>query len=324
MKNNLFKKLFDFDINAVHKISVSKNEIYNQLLLYIFFTTKKNLLLVVSTLNEATEIYNEIKNYLDEVYLFPEDDFMAKKAIASSPELLYMRANILNKFESESKKIIIVHLNSFIKKLPAPSSYKENRINIKINSEINREDFINKLIKIGYKKESMVYETSDFAVRGFIIDIFPINEENPIRIELFDDTIEKIKYFDPVTQKSIKEIEEIIISPIKDDFDNNNSSIRDYNKDGLVIFHNYNQIINQEKMIQPQLKYLGMQSEIFKLSKLVNENDLYLDTINNRNSDIKIEAEAIDNYNSNKEKFFFDIKTSGGTLYTTNKLLTDE
>ena len=59
MKNNLFKKLFDFDINAVHKISVSKNEIYNQLLLYIFFTTKKNLLLVVSTLNEATEIFLE-------------------------------------------------------------------------------------------------------------------------------------------------------------------------------------------------------------------------------------------------------------------------
>ena len=114
MKNNLFKKLFDFDINAVHKISVSKNEIYNQLLLYIFFTTKKNLLLVVSTLNEATEIYNEIKNYLDEVYLFPEDDFMAKKAIASSPELLYMRANILNKFESESKKIIL-HLNQSLK-----------------------------------------------------------------------------------------------------------------------------------------------------------------------------------------------------------------
>ena len=99
--------------------------------------------------------------------------------------------------------------NSFIKKLPAPSSYKENRINLKINNEINREEFINKLVKIGYKRESMVYETSDFAVRGFIIDIYPINEENPIRIELFDDTIEKIKYFDAVTQKSIKEIEKI-------------------------------------------------------------------------------------------------------------------
>ena len=67
MKNNLFKKLFDFDINNVHKISVSKNEIYNQLLLYIFFTTKINILLVVPTLNEATEIYNEMKNI---VYIF--------------------------------------------------------------------------------------------------------------------------------------------------------------------------------------------------------------------------------------------------------------
>ena len=77
---------------------------------------------------------------------------MTKKAIASSPELLYMRANILNKFEQDTKKIIIVHLNSFIKKLPAPSSYKENRINLKINNEINREEFINKLVKIGYKR----------------------------------------------------------------------------------------------------------------------------------------------------------------------------
>ena len=324
MKNKLYEELFDFDISNIKKISVSKNEIYNQLLLYIFFTSKKNILLVVPTLNEATEIYNEMKNYLDEVYLFPEDDFMTKKAIASSPELLYMRANILNKFEQDTKKIIIVHLNSFIKKLPAPSSYKENRINLKINNEINREEFINKLIKIGYKKESMVYETSDFAVRGFIVDIYPINEENPIRIELFDDTIEKIKYFDAVTQKSIKEIEEITISPIKDDFDNNNSSIREYNKDGIVLFHNYNQLLNQEKMIAPQIKYLDIQSELFKVSKLVKEEDIYLDTINNRNADIKIEAEPIEKYNSNKEKFFKDIKLSNGTLYTTNKLLTEE
>ena len=63
MKNKLYEELFDFDISNIKKISVSKNEIYNQLLLYIFFTSKKNILLVVPTLNEATEIYNEIKNY---------------------------------------------------------------------------------------------------------------------------------------------------------------------------------------------------------------------------------------------------------------------
>ena len=116
MSNNLYKELFDFNIDTTKRISVTKNEIYNQLLLYIFLTSKKNLLLVLPTLNEATEVYNELKNYLDEVYLFPEDDIMTKTAIASSPELLFMRANILNKFNDNKAKIVIVHLNSFIKK----------------------------------------------------------------------------------------------------------------------------------------------------------------------------------------------------------------
>ena len=66
--NNLCLELFDKDILNYKKISISKNEIYNELLLYIFFTSKKNILLVVPTLNEATEIYNELKSYLDDVY----------------------------------------------------------------------------------------------------------------------------------------------------------------------------------------------------------------------------------------------------------------
>ena len=69
--------------------------------------------------------------------------------------------------------------------------------------------FIKKLVKNGYKRETIVYNFSDFSVRGFVIDIFPVEEENPIRIEFFDDEIEKIKYFDVNSQKSIKEIENI-------------------------------------------------------------------------------------------------------------------
>ena len=128
MSNNLYKELFDFNIDTTKRISVTKNEIYNQLLLYIFLTSKKNLLLVLPTLNEATEVYNELKNYLDEVYLFPEDDIMTKTAIASSPELLFMRANILNKFNDNKAKIVIVHLNSFIKKLPNKDTFIKNKI----------------------------------------------------------------------------------------------------------------------------------------------------------------------------------------------------
>ena len=128
MKNSLALKLFDFDIDKIKKISVSKNEIYNQLLLYMFFNCKKNIIVVFPTLNEATEAYNEIKNYIDEVYLFPEDDFMNKRAIAASPELLYMRVNLLNKINDGNKKIVLVHLNSFIKKIPTKKEFIQNCI----------------------------------------------------------------------------------------------------------------------------------------------------------------------------------------------------
>ena len=324
MNDQLCLKLFDKDILNKKRISISKNEIYNQLLLYIFFMSKKNLLIVLPTLNDATELYNELKNYLDDVYLFPEDDVMSKKAIASSPELLFMRVNLLNKFNDNTKKIVIVHLNSFIKKLPNKELYTDNRINLKVGDKIDRDKFIKKLCSNGYKRESIVYDTSDFSVRGFVIDVYPIDEENPVRIELFDDEIEKIKHFDVMTQKSIDEIKEVSIGSIKDDFGDNNSSIRDYLNDAIVIFNNYNQIKEQEKMIMPQIKYLEIEKEFFSLSKLTKDEDTYFDTINNKNYDEKIEAISVEKYESNKEKFVNDIIKNKGVLYTKNTNLIKE
>ena len=324
MNDKLYLKLFDKDILKYKKISISKNEIYNQMLLYFFFMQDKNILLVVPTLNEATELYNEIKNYIDDVYLFPEDDIMSKKAIASSPELLFMRVNLLNKFNDDNKKIVIVHLNSYIKKLPNKNYYVNNKINIKVGDTIDRDTLIKKLDNIGYKRESVVYNTSDYSVRGFVVDVFPIEEENPIRIEFFDNEVEKIKYFDIITQKSIEETKEISIGAIKDDFDDNNSSIREYLNDPLVLYNNYNQIHEQEKMILPQVKYLELNDYLFKLKELVNEDDKYIDTINNKNADIVIEATSIPKYENDKERFVNDIIINKGILYTKNVKLINE
>ena len=325
MNNNLCMELFDFDINSNKRIYVSKNEIYNELLLYIFFSSKKSILLVVPTLNEATETYNELKNYLDEVYIFPEDDYMTKKAIAASPELLFMRANLLNKLSEKSKKIVIVHLNSFIKKIPSLNDLNNKKINIKIGDELNRDEFIKKLTNIGYKRESIVYNTSDFAVRGFVIDVFPINEEYPIRIELFDNTIDKIKYFNETTQRTIKDIDKIEICSIKDDYSTNDVSIKDYFKNENIIISNYNQLLNQEKLILPELKYLEIEKEVYKLTSLIDkENDIFIDTINNKDKDLIIEAKEIDNYNSNKEKFFKDLLCENTCIYSKNEILNKE
>lgn len=324
MNEKLYEKLFNFDLKGIKNISISDNEIYNQFLLYIFFKYKKNILLVLPTLNEATEKYNDLKSYTDDVYLFPEDDFITKSAIAVSPELLYMRINLLNKIKDDKQKIVIVHLNSFIKKLPNIEKYQNQKIILKTGQRVDRKKLIEKLIDNGYKKESIVYNTADFSVRGFVIDIFPVGEENPVRIEMFDNEIEKIKYFDSMTQRTTSEIKEITISSLNENFNDNDTSIRKYINNKIVIFHNFNQIKLQEKLIQPQLKYLNIESNVFTINKLVQKEDLYLDTINNKNKDILIESKSIEKYNSNKEKFLNDIIKNNGILFSTNKQFLNE
>lgn len=324
MTDILCKKLFDFDINNIKNVSISDNEIYNQFILYTFFSSGKNIMLVFPTLNEATEKFNNLKSYLDDVYLFPEDDIILKSAIAASPELLYMRINLLNKINDNKQKIVIVHLNSYIKKMSNIQAYRDKTIHLKKNKIVNREKLIKDLTENGYKRESMVYNTSDFSVRGFVIDVYPVGEENPVRIELFDDVVEKIKYFDPITQKTMKELDEVSILSLNENYNDSESSIKDYLENKIVMYHNFNQIKLQEKMLKPQMEYLNISSSVFKLNELLTKDDIYLDTINNKNKDINISAKNIEYYNSNKSMFIDDIIKNNGTLYSSNKNFINE
>lgn len=324
MTDILCKKLFDFDINNIKNVSISDNEIYNQFILYTFFSSGKNIMLVFPTLNEATEKFNNLKSYLDDVYLFPEDDIISKSAIASSPELLYMRINLLNKINDNKQKIVIVHLNSYIKKMSNIQAHRDKTIHLKKNKIVNREKLIKDLTENGYKRESMVYNTSDFSVRGFVIDVYPVGEENPVRIELFDDVVEKVKYFDPITQKTMKELDEVSILSLNENYNDSESSIKDYLENKIVMYHNFNQIKLQEKMLKPQMEYLNISSSVFKLNELLTKDDIYLDTINNKNKDINIFAKNIEYYNSNKSMFIDDIIKNNGTLYSSNKNFINE
>ena len=78
-------------------------------------------------------------------------------------------------------------------------------------------------------------------------------------------------------------------------------------KNSIVIYTNFNQIKEQEKMLLPQIKYLELEKEIFSLNDLIKDEDIYLDTINNKDYDLKIESTSIEKYESNKKKFVNDI-----------------
>lgn len=305
----MIEGLFDLKINNGDNIAISNNEIYNQLLLYLFFSLKKNIVLVYPSLSDANNAYSELGKYLNNnLFIFPDDDYLTKKAIAVSPELQYMRVKFLNGLENTDKKVLICHTNSFLKKLPSKSNYLKKVLEINKNDLFEREEIVKKLSSIGYKRESIVTSTGEFSVRGFVIDVFPFFEEHPIRIEFFDNVVESIKSFDENTQLSKKEISKVSIKPIIDEYDDNASSVLDYMDSPLVIYNDYEQITNEEKSIIEELKYYDDLNALFNLKDIKNDFCIYLDRLKNAgNYKYIIEATKIDNYNNDKTKFVYDI-----------------
>ena len=318
MLNN---KLFDFKIKPNLKINVSKNEIYNQLLLYMFYQSKKNILIVVQNYSEVSYLYRELKNYIKDIYAFPDDDYITKKAIASSPELLLMRMELFNNISSLDKKVVIIQLNSFLRKYSSPNIFKSKQIIIQKDDIFSRDELIKKLYDIGYKMESIVTTTGEFSVRGFVIDVFPIQSEKPIRIEFFDDKIEEIKYFNEQTQLSTSNLINFVINPIKDEFGNDNYKITDYFQDYIIIYENYLQLINQENLIMKQITAFNEDvNGIFRLKNFNNDNNIFIDIVNNFGEyDYKfISEDTFKNYDKEKTKYEF-LNKDNAFLCTTDK-----
>ena len=96
----MIENLFDLKLDNGQRISVSQNEIYYQFLMYMFFALDKSLVIVTPTLSDANKIYSALNDKLGNIFIFPDDDYLTKKAIATSPELQYMRMRFLNDINS--------------------------------------------------------------------------------------------------------------------------------------------------------------------------------------------------------------------------------
>lgn len=268
----------------------------------------KDILVLTSSLFEANTIFNSLEKYDNTALLFPMDEFITSESIAISPELKTIRLDTLNKLNSEKSHILICHLESYLRYLPNKKTYLNNVIKINIGNTYSRDKLINDLNNIGYKKETVVTNTGEYGIRGFIIDVFPINSEYPIRIEFFDDEIESIRMFNPETQKSVSNIDRIEIYPntefLLDDYknldimetnqkwlpkyNNNVVSIAEYLKEPIIVLKDISQINTvNHKLIEDMFEYKRLKDDNysgnymheFDLNSL--KNTIYYNTIDN-------------------------------------------
>ena len=331
----MFKKIFEHKILTKNSkvIVFGLNKVAQPIYVWdLFCASKKNILVVTNTLYEANMLYKNLNIYdKNNILLFPMDDFLVSEAVAVSPDLMSKRIETLNELvKSNISKIVITNFMGYLRFLPSKKLWGNLKINIKEKDEINRDSLIKKLNMIGYKRDSLVTKTGEYANRGYILDVFPYGYENPIRIEFFDDEIESIREFNTDTQLSMKKKENVEICPFTEFINEKNvedilerqsllprvvkkvSKIEDYLEDNITVYLDLNSIkLAYEKTMNEVLEFketdqFNIDKYMFDLNEVIK--DKYVDILKLDNYDLKkVEKEIyssteIEKFNGNYDR----------------------
>ena len=220
-ENNDFKKINSlFKNNQEIYINNTNEDNALLVLLGLFYQSNETIFVATPNLYKAQILYDKLSRVLDkdEISFYPQDEFLTNELLVSSSEFRLERINTIIKILNKKKRIVIINLYGLLKPQFSPEKWKNSEIKIQNNSEYDIEILKNKLIEYGYKKEYTVEKIGDFAIRGGIIDIFPVNSNSPYRLDFFGDQVDQIKTFDIDTQRSIEIVDGFSIFPITDFF----------------------------------------------------------------------------------------------------------
>jgi len=187
-------------------------------LLYSIFidANRSCLVVIVENENRVNELYEELKNILDNVVVYPNYDIRFHNINSLESNLENKRIEVINRLVKKEKLLIITTAAAISKKISTPKFFKSHCIQIGIDDNIDMADLTEKLTKMHYDRVDFVESKGQFSVRGSIFDIFPVDYENPIRIEFFSDEIDSIRTFEINTQRSKEKLENVNIIPAKE------------------------------------------------------------------------------------------------------------
>lgn len=331
---SFFDGLFKIGLNNYYGVSGLNPEL-NCIYIYNSFLNSNNgVLVVTNSLYEANMIYDKLVNYTDKVLFFPMDDFITSEAIAISPEFKSERINTLNRLVIDNKYIVVTNLMGVLRYLPQKSIWLKNIVHLEKGTVIERDTLINRLYDMGYERETIVSETGKLGVRGYVLDIFPIGCDNPVRIEFWGDEVDNIKTFDLESQLSLNDVDSIDIYPytefLLDEYSDSINkkqkylkhyaksigSLWDYVGGYKCFYYDYNQIEEGYRILRETIfnydkdncDTAGIRTEyMYDLKDIRFENEVFLMNFDNILMSVKLDYEEkyvsgnVEKYNGNIE-----------------------
>ena len=186
--------------------------IFSRLLLlkYIFKLSGKKVLFITSTEQSALKYSSDLERLFElNSETLPYQNTSPYEVVTGN---LYDYARQVNTLLN-LPDIVIAPAKVLLEKFPSNAFFENNSFKLKVGESIDQKDLLSRLIKLGYKRSTMVSDIGEFSIRGDIADIYSL-EENPVRVEFWGDEIIDIRFFNNETQKSIEKIKEITIEPL--------------------------------------------------------------------------------------------------------------
>ena len=161
----------------------------------------------------AREIYEDYRFYDRKVYSYPAKDLLFFQADIHGNLLIRQRMKVIKALLEEKELTVVTSIDGCMDFLESLEKIKEQLIHYESDSTVDTEQLKNQLVSLGYERAGQVEMPGQFSVRGGILDIYCLTEENPWRIELWGDEIDSIRSFDPESQRSLENLEELTIYP---------------------------------------------------------------------------------------------------------------
>lgn len=239
-------------VNFIKAVPQAKNSMltgvnfgaFNLIIRELLHRLQQPILIVASDENRAQQIYSSLVELFEEnmVHFFPVEPLLETQAAVSSLDELSQRLDAMSFLLTKQKGIVISTPQSLQYPLPAAIKFKANSLTLKVNQVCNLSKICDFLVRCGYKRDDLVANPGEFALRGDILDIYPLNIAYPYRIEFFDDEIDNIRTFNPVSQRTKDSLTEVVIEPADDQLDKlyqneDYTTILDYlTESGIICF----------------------------------------------------------------------------------------
>lgn len=179
--------------------------------------TGRFLTFIVENEREGRRVYEqfqELEKDCAEYYPSLETSFFELKVVEDKNEK--QRLKVMNRLVRKEPFILVTTLKAMQRPLQKKKDFEKSSLTIDLDQEINVDQVQEILVNLKYEKNSMVETKGEFAVRGGIVDIFPVSMENPVRIELFGDEIDSMRIFEVGSQRSLENIDSFSIGPSRE------------------------------------------------------------------------------------------------------------